>query len=1194
MDFYEVLDQVVALLRTRGRVTYRALKLQFQLDDEHLEALKEEIIEAQRVASDEDGKVLVWAGKGINGEKDKRINGETAKRAKGEREPKGKKGKKGKGEKEKDFGLRTSDSGLTSAERRQLTVLFGDLVDSTTLSALLDPEEYREVVRAYHETCAGVISRYGGHTAQHLGDGLLVYFSYPAAHEDDAQRAVRTGLEILAGLQSLNAQLSPTIKARLPHPIQLRIGIHTGLVVVGEIGSTDKREILALGETPNIAARLQALAQPDTVVISAVTARLVQNVFTLEELGTPQLKGVTEPLAVARVLGLRESQGAEEETPRAGVPFLVGRDEEVGLLRRRWEQSKERLGQVVLITGEPGIGKTALVATLRAEVRREGATRLTFRCSPYHQNSALYPVIEHLQRMLQFQRDDASEEKLRKLEDSLAHYSFALKETVPLFASLLSLPASRFPLPVLTPQQQKQQTHDALAAWLMEETERQAVLAVWEDLQWADPSTLEMLGLVIDQTPTVRMLTALTFRPDFTPPWPTRSHMTPLTLNRLERPQVEALVKHLAGGKVLPTEVLQQIVSKTDGVPLFVEELTKMVLESNLLRPVNGHYELSGPLPSLAIPATLQDSLMARLDRLSEVREVVQLGAVLGREFAYEMLRLLTVIDDATLQARLAQLVAAELLYQRGRPPRARYIFKHALIQDAAYASMLKSTRQRAHQQVAQVFVQHFAELVETQPEVVAYHYTEAGLTEQAIPYWQKAGQRATQRSANVEAISHLTKGLELLKTLPDTPERTQQELTLQIALGVTLQATKGYGAPEVETVYTRARELCRRVGETSLLFPVLPGLWKFYVTRAEFQTVHELGEQLLTLAQRVQDPVLLLEAHCALGNASFWLGEVASAQAHLEQGVALYDLQQHRSLAFLYGDDPGVICLSYAACALWSLGYPEQALRRSHEALTLARELSYPSSLAFALSWAAMLHQYRQEGQVTQERAEAAITLCTEQGLPYWLAMGTILRGWALTEQGQGEKGIAQMHQGLAALRATGTELRRPYYLALLAEAYGKAGQAEEGLRLLGEALGVAHTHRELYYEAEIHRLRGELSLQSEVRSPKSEAKTSLGQVSDKSQASQDQSEDTDPRPLAPDPHAEAEACFHKAIEVAREQQAKSLELRATISLARLWQQQGKQYEAHNTLSEVYGWFTEGFDTKDLQEAKALLEELT
>jgi class 3 adenylate cyclase/tetratricopeptide (TPR) repeat protein len=827
MDFYEVLDQVVALLRTRGRVTYRALKLQFQLDDEHLETLKEELIEAQRVAVDDNGKVLVWVGASL-------VPGSTF-QVSGSQPP-------APSTQLPDARLQTLDS---PAERRQLTVLFCDLVGSTALSAQLDPEDYRAVVQAYQATAAEVITRFEGYIAQYLGDGLLVYFGYPRAHEDDAQRAVRAGLEIVGAMPSLNLRLQTTVGATHASPLQVRIGIHTGPVVVGEIGGGGRHEQLALGETPNIAARLQGLAAPDTVVISAVTARLVQNAFALEELSTPQLKGVTEPLAVARVLGLRETQNAEEDTLLMGAPFLVGRDEEVGLLRRRWEQSREGLGQAVLITGEPGIGKTTLVETLRMEVRREGATRIIFRCSPYHQNSALYPVIEHLQRVFQFERDDPPAARLEKLERVLTAYRFPLAEMVPLFAALLSVPVpeGRYPALGLTPQQQKQQTHDALAAWLAEETERQAVLAVWEDLQWADPSTLEVLGLVIDQTPTVRMLTVLTFRPDFLPPWPARSHMTPLTLNRLERPQVEALVRHLAGGKALPAEVMQQVVSKTDGVPLFVEELTKMVLESNLLQLVNGHYELSGPLPPFAIPATLQDSLMARLDRLSEVREVVQLGAVLGREFAYEALRLLMTSDEATLQARLAQLVAAELLYQRGRPPRARYVFKHALIQDAAYASMLKSTRQRAHQQIAQVFAQHFPEVVETQPEVVAHHYTEAGLPEQALPYWQRAGEQAVQRSVNAEAVSHLTTALELLKTLPNTPERTRQELTLQLALGGPLSAIKGYAAPEAEKTYNRALELCRQMGGTPQLFPVLSGLRLFYHVRGEYQTARELGE---------------------------------------------------------------------------------------------------------------------------------------------------------------------------------------------------------------------------------------------------------------------------------------------------------------------------------------------------------------
>jgi class 3 adenylate cyclase/tetratricopeptide (TPR) repeat protein len=1172
MTFDELLAQVTELLQRQGRVSYGALKRRFALDDDYLQDLKDELIDAQRVASDEDGKVLVWVGGATVASSQLSV-------ASSSQPPT---------PQTSDSGLRTPDSQsqtldsrlrdsrLDAAERRQLTVLFCDLVDSTTLSTLLDPEELREVVRAYQETCTDVIRRYEGHIAQHLGDGLLVYFSYPQAHEDDAQRAVRTGLEILAGLQALNAQLQPAIKERLPHPIQVRIGIHTGLVVVGEIGSSEKREILALGETPNIAARLQGLAEPDTVVLSMATQRLVQGLFECQELGPQTLKGISTPLLVYRVMRESEAQSRFEAAVSKGLTPLVGREEELGLLRRRWERAKEGEGQVVLLSGEPGIGKSRLVQTLKEQVIAEGATRIEFRCSPYHQNSAFYPLIEHLQRLLLFAPQETLQSKLSKLQQVLAAYRFPQADTLPLLAALLSLPHPEGSPPLtLSPQKQKQKTQEALVAWMVEETERAAAYCAWEDLHWADPSTLEVLTLFLDQVPTTRMFTVLTFRPDFTPPWRSRAHITQLTLNRLGRPQVEAMVEKVTEGKALPGEVLQQIVTKTDGVPLFVEELTKAVVESGLLREVDGHYELTGLLPPLAIPATLQDSLMARLDRLAAVREVAQLGATLGREFSYELLQAVSPVDENTLRQGLRQLVETDLLYQRGLLPQAIYLFKHALIQDVAYQSLLKSKRQQYHQQIAQVLEERFAEVKETQPELLAHHYTEAGLKEQAIPYWQQAGQRAIERSANVEAISHLTKGLELLQTLTDTPERAQQELRLQISLGGPMAAIKGWAAPETGAVYARARELCRQVGETPQIFPALWGLCGFYSVRAEYQTALELAKQLLNLAESVQDSALLLEAHYAVGQALNLMGEFPGAREHLEQVIALYDVQQHRSLAFVHGTDPGVMARSVAATVLWMLGYPEQALRYSRDALTLARELAHPFSLAFALFTAAALYHYRREGQIVQERAEACVNLSTEQGFPYFVALGTVMRGAALTAQDQPEAGIEQIRQGLSAQQRGGAAMARPTWLSMLATACGKVGQVEEGLSVLTEALAAADQSSGRAGEAEAYRLKGELTLQQfQVSGSKFQVQES-------------------PKSDVRSPESEAEEYFQKAIAVARKQQAKSLELRAVMSLAHLWQQQGKQHEARNMLSEICNWFTEGFDTKDLQEAKALLDSL-
>jgi predicted ATPase len=632
-----------------------------------------------------------------------------------------------------------------------------------------------------------------------------------------------------------------------------------------------------------------------------------------------------------------------------------------------------------------------------------------------------------------------------------------------------------------------------------------------------------------------------------------------MTLTHLSHTQVAQIVTALTDGKTFPAEVVQQIIAKTDGVPLFVEELTKAILESGQLKDVDRHYELVGSFSTFAIPATLQDSLMARLDRLMTAKVIAQLGATMGRQFSYALLQAVAQLDEVLLQHELGRLVEAEIVYQRGVPPQATYTFKHALIQDTAYQSLLKSTRQGYHQRIAQVLEAQFPATVDQQPELLAHHYTEAGLAEKAVPYLYHAGQNAIQRSAHVEAISHLRQGLELLKTLPETPDRVQREVHTLIALGASLLATKGQAAPEVEQTYLRAQHLCQHLEIPYELFPILRGLWIYHLVRAELQTAHTLGKQLLTLAQQVRDASMLVAAHAALGMTLLLLGVIAAAHTHFTQGIALYNLLQRRASAFLYGADAGVTCHSYAAWTLWHLGSPDQGLTRSQEAVMLAQEIAHPYSLSFALRGATMFHQLRREVRATQERAEGTMSLTTEQGFPHWRAQGAILRGWALAHQGQAKEGIEQMHQGLVAHRATGGEILRPYFLALLAEAYGTIGKSEAGLTVLAEALTHVDTTGERWYEPELHRLQGELIL--------------LRQNADN--------------------QTEAEACFHHAISIAQNQQAKSWELRSVTSLVRLWQQQGKRDEARQVLGDVYGWFTEGFDTADLQEAKALLDEL-
>ena len=1141
MGTLEVLDQIRELLRQKGRMTYGILKRQFALDDEALEDLKDELIEAERVAADENGKVLVWTG----GETSEEIPTQTivapvvqppspAPSVQPERE-------------------------TPAGERRQLTVMFCDLVGSTALSEQLDPEELQTIVRTYQEVSAQVIERYAGYIAQYLGDGLLVYFGYPAAHEDDAARAIRAGLEIITALDQARSQF--------PQPVQVRIGIHTGPVVIGQMGAGERYEQLALGETPNIAARVQGKAEPDEVLMSTATQRLVAGLFKTQDRGSHDLKGISTPQLLYRVTAESQAQSRFEAAVRTGLTPLVGREDELAFLRQRWAQAQAGNGQAVLISGEPGIGKSRLMQELRERAASAGATHMTFQCSPYHHNSALYPIIEHLQRLLQFVPDDTPQTKLAKLQQTLGRYHFPQANTLALLATFLSLPHPEgVPDLTVSPQQQKELTQAAFVAWLIEETEQQAVYTSWEDLHWADPSTLEVLEILLTQVPTSRLLAVLTFRPEFVPPWGVRSYLSQLTLSRLGQTQVGTMVEQVTGGKTLPKEVLAQITAKTDGVPLFVEELTKMVVESNLVRAVNNHYKLSGPLAPLAIPSTLQDSLMARLDRLAPVKEVAQLGATIGREFSYELLQAISPLDAAVLQQALQQLLEAELVFQRGILPQARYVFKHALVRDTAYQSLLKSRRQQLHQQVAQVLEQQFAELVTSQPELLAHHYTEARLVEQALPYWQQAAQQAAQRFANTEAITHLTTGLELLQTLPDSPEHLQQELQFRLALGPPLMAVEGMGSAKLERSFGRTRELCRQLGDPPELFPILFGLAIYYQGQAEHQTAQALGEELLALAEQTHDSTLLVQAHSIQAACFLHLGRLVECRKHCERSLALYDPVAHRAHADLYGFDPGVFSGSMLASGLWLLGYPDQALQQANETLRLAQDRAHPLSLGLAFMCLGMIHHFSREATATLRHGESILAVAHEHDIRTIVGGGNLLAGWARASQGQDVEGVAQMQQGFQ-LHADKQAISQPYWKSLLIDTYRRTGQVTEGLTLVQEALSLVDQTEERFYEAELHRLQGELLLNDERR-----------MMNDERRARE----------------VEAETCFQRALDVARQQQAKSLELRAATSLARLWQRQAKTVEARDLLVPVYQWFTEGFDTADLKDAKALLDTLS
>ncbi|HXZ02801.1 MAG TPA: AAA family ATPase [Stellaceae bacterium] len=1028
--------------------------------------------------------------------------------------------------------------------------MFCDLVGSAALAARLDPEDMREIIAAHHRRCGEVILEAGGFVAKYMGDGVLACFGYPRADEHDAERAVRAGLAL--------AEAVPKLATAAGAPLEARVGIATGVVVVGDlIGAGAAREEEVVGETPNLAARLQALAEPGAVVISSSTRKLTGGLFDYRDLGRVALRGFAGKVPAWQVLG---ASGAESrfEALHASTTPLVGREEEIELLLRRWERAKTGDGSVVLISGEAGIGKSRIAQALLERLGGEPHRRLRYFCSPHHQDSALYPIIAQLERAAGFRRDDTGEQRLAKLEAVLALATDDLGEAVPLLADLLSVPAGkRYPALDLGPQKRKERTLRMLVAQAEGLAARQPLLMLFEDIHWADPTTRESLDALIERVPALRVLVIVTFRPEFASSWVGRSQVTLLSLSRLPLRQGAEMIAQVAGGKLLPKEIADEIADRTDGVPLFIEELTKAAVESGLLVDRGDRYVATGPMAPLAIPTSLQASLLARLDRLAPMRNLAQVAAALGRHFSHELISAVADMPRPLLDDALAQLVRAELIHRRGTPPDAEYTFKHALVQDAAYGTLLRGRRQQLHARIAAALEDGFPEIAAAQPALLARHCAEAGLAEKAVAYWLKAGQQTLKRSAMTEAAAQLRKGLDALSGLPDGTWRRQQELGLQIALQPALTATKGFSAAEVGETIARARALAEQVDRPEYVVPLTSGQWAFHLTRAEYKRALSLAEQIEAIGAARNDVAVQLQGRRANGLTRCYLGEFVAARALLEQCHGLSDPAHRRAGGAGAGltGDPYANMLANLAVALAHLGYVDQARARLGEALSEARRLQRAHTLAAVLSCAVWI-DWIVFSPERQRRAEELLALASEHDFPYFSSHATVFRGASLTALGQAREGFFLITEGLAAVRATGAVAGTPVALMSLAASHAALGRPAEGLECLAEAAGIIETTEERTTEAELHRLRGDL----------------LDAAGDRSAAGR---------------------AYRQALEVARRQGARLLELRAAIGLARLWRGEGRRGDARDLLAPIYAWFTEGFDAPDLKEAKALLEEL-
>lgn len=1017
-------------------------------------------------------------------------------------------------------------------ERRQLTVMFCDLVGSTELSAELDPEDLREVLRHYQDAVAGAATRYGGYVARYVGDGILVYFGWPQAYEDQAERAVLAGLDSITAVEAIKFDSDLQLRAR--------VGIASGEVVIGDLVGDLGRDLDAVtGETPNLAARLQSLADPGQVLIDAGTHDLVGRAFELDHLGSRDLKGFSHRVPIWSVAGEGKAASRFEAAHPGQLSPFVGRKHELGLIRDRWRQARDSEGQVVLLTGEAGIGKSRMVQALCDAIGEERHFRLRYQCSPFHTSSAFYPIIRLLERAAGFAVDDDSDLRLDKLEKLLRQTSEDIDADLPLFAALLSLPGEdRYGALALSPKQQRERTIDALINQLMILARQLPVLFVLEDAHWIDPTTEALLGKAIRRIADAPVLILITCRPEYTPPWSDLANLNTIVLNRLSKEQAAQVIKALAGGG-LAARVVTEIIARADRVPLFVEELTRSLLESDD--------------DKAEIPTSLQALLVARLDRLGNPKRVAQLAATLGRSFHYRFIRAVSELDDAELDCALTAMIDAGLLMQSGRPPQASYTFKHALIQDAAYGTLLRSTRQQYHAKIAEVLLDKFTDRATTEPEFVARHLSLAGLPEKAVELWLLAGQRAGERSAHVEAIFDLENGLKELQRMPESKTRDRYELDLRIALGASLLTAKGWSAPEVEKNYERSQELSTKTGDLRKFFAALRGLHNVFLLRGETWNSRQLADRLLSIAEGENDRALLLGGYLGVGMCCFFAGDFKAARERFDRANALYDRSLHHAHAFTYGTDPAVVSLSIGGWAEWFLGKPKQARAKIEAAVSLATELQHPFSLAYARSLAASVYQTCRDPEAVQEHASAAIAIAEGQDFPYWVGWATVMRGWALASLGNPEQGIETLRHGLDIYESTEARLIKPYILTLLAEMYGWAGSPLMGIEALDRAYGIGNDTDVCFYEAEALRIQGELTSQSHG--------------------------------------GDGREYFERALSLARRRGARGLELRAAISAGRASLKRGETTSARVLLSDACRSFDSGLSDPDLVDAHELLD---